>query len=246
MKSLFVSLALFASVMAANSQVLACNEPSCDRWDHDQFTGSWYSSGWDYDDRSYFDYDWYFDEKEPCEEEVVVNKCDAECGCDSRVNVIAPTYTRHGDFYAYRQGSCSSCHIDFHRWTSTEDMRDYIPEGATIRIEGGVDVYIVKYINGKMFKRLVLNPQVFENYEHLRWEDVMNVSQDTLDAYTTSDLVRSEKTGNVYRLYPSGDCGTKRLVKVGSCFWKQMDPDSIYLINGFDEKSYTTGSVLEK
>jgi hypothetical protein len=73
----------------------------------------------------------------------------------------------------------------------------------------------------------------------------MNVSQDVLDAYTTSDMVRSEETGIVYRLFPNGDRGTKRLVEVDGCFWNQIDQDSIYLINGFDERSYTTASVLE-
>ena len=37
-----------------------------------------------------------------------------------------------------------------------------IPEGAVIKTDYNPDVYIVKYKNGKLFKRLVLNPQ--ENY----------------------------------------------------------------------------------
>jgi hypothetical protein len=124
-------------------------------------------------------------------------------------------------------------------------MEDFIPEGATIRVEGGIDVYIVKYQNGKMFKRLVLNPEVFENYEHLRWEDVLNVSQEVMNRFTNSNLVRSEESGKVYKLYPNGDSGTKRLVKYHGDLWNKIDWDSVYTINGCDENSYTTSSPID-
>jgi len=151
-----------------------------------------------------------------------------------------------GDFHAYRSGDCSQdCDLNFRQWSNRADMQRYIPEGSTIRVDGGIDVYIVKYKNGKMFKRLVLSPSVFENYGHLRWGDVLNVSPDVLNAYTTSDLVRSVETGNIYRLYPSGDCGIKRMVVAGGCFWNRMDFDSIYQINGYDEDSYDDASDLE-
>lgn len=162
----------------------------------------------------------------------------AQCGCDNCDDA------QTGDYYAYREGGCVGYGDNYRSWDSSDDMIEYIPEGATIRVEGGIDVYIVKYINGKMFKRLVLSPSVFENYEHLRWEDVMNVSSDVLDVYTTSDLVRSVITGNVYKLYPNGDCGVKRLVECDGCFWNNMDGDSIYWINGFDEDSYMDGYPL--
>src|SRR3989344_9224496 len=47
-----------------------------------------------------------------------------------------------------------------------------LPEGALIRAAGDIDVYIVKYVGAKKFKRLVLSPSVFDNYGHLRWEDI--------------------------------------------------------------------------
>ena len=222
-KKVFLSLTLFASLMATNSQVLA--------------HGDWYANEdavWHED--SFYDNGWFVEEEE---------LCDNECGYDNEAVITAPTCKRYGDFYAYRQGNCSGCQVNLRKWNSTDQMEKYIPEGSTIRVESGIDVYIVKYKNGKMFKRLVLSPSVFENYGHLRWEDVMNVSPDVSDAYTTSDLVTSEETGKVYRLYPSGDCGIKRRIEEDGCFWNRIDWDSVYLINGFDERSYTTASSLK-
>jgi|GEM_PF-2477722 hypothetical protein len=247
-KKIFVVLATVVPFAAIAFAASACNETisstawktswkdwySCDRcgdFENYFFDGSWVYRD---DDKAVRDY-----------EEEKNSGCDDECGCDAEPVITAPTYERKGNFYAYRQGSCANCRIDFKRWSSTDDMEDFIPEGATIRVEGGIDVYIVKYKHGKMFKRLVLNPEVFDNYEHLRWEDVMNVSRDVLEAYTTSDLVRSVETGKVYRLYPNDDRGTKHLVVENGCFWKRIDWDSVYVINGFDERSYTTSSSLK-
>jgi hypothetical protein len=170
-----------------------------------------------------------------CEEDCTCDDC-ADCECED-----GDEYD--GNYYAYRQGEGSG-EVDIERWDSCDDMEEYIPEGATIRVEGGIDVYIVKYMNGKMFKRLVLNPEVFENYEHLSWEDVMNVSPDVLDSFITSDLVRSDDSGKVYKLYPSDDHGTKRMVAYHGDYWYCIDWDSVYTINGYDEDSYTANSTI--
>ena len=121
-----------------------------------------------------------------------------------------------------------------------------IPEGALIRAIGDIDVYIVKYVGAKKFKRLVLSPSVFNNYGHLRWEDIMNVEQSVADFFTTSELVRSVNDHKVYKLYPQGDTGQKRWIKNYSVFTRMgFDADSIYEINEFDRNSYITGVDLE-
>ncbi len=120
-----------------------------------------------------------------------------------------------------------------------------LPEGALIQATNGIDVYIVKYVGTKKFKRLILSPSVFNNYGHLRWEDVMNVSQATLDSFTTSELVRAAGDDKIYRLYPQGDTGQKRMIKNNSVLTRLgLDPDSVYEINSFDRDSYVTGSDL--
>ena len=121
-----------------------------------------------------------------------------------------------------------------------------ISEGALIKTANNNDIYIVKYVGSKKFKRLILNPSIFNNYGHLKWEDVMNVGQSTLNSFKTSELVRAVGDDKIYRLYPQGDFGQKRLIKNNSVLKKLgFDADSIYEINSFDRESYITGIILE-
>ena len=110
-----------------------------------------------------------------------------------------------------------------------------IPEGAIIKTTNNPDVYIVKYKNGKQFKRLVLNPQVFESYGHLRWEDILIVSQSKIDSFVTSDLVKVDGQTDIYQLVPDGDVGIKVLLEVAVGY----DLDMAYTINAVDFGNYT-------
>ena len=109
-----------------------------------------------------------------------------------------------------------------------------IPEGVVVKTANNPDVYIIKYKNGKQFKRLVLNPQVFESYGHLRWEDILTITQSEMDSFVTSDLVRVDGQTDIYQLVPNGDVGTKVLLTstVG------YDLDSAYTINAIDFGNY--------
>ncbi|MBU2639422.1 MAG: hypothetical protein ABII95_02415 [Patescibacteria group bacterium] len=115
------------------------------------------------------------------------------------------------------------------------------------------DIYIVKLINGKKFKRLILSPHVFESYEHFDkngngspWDDVLDVNQLTMDEYTDSDLIRVVGGTKVYQLIPSGDTGVKQWLNItGEQFISQgYDGDSIYEINATDRDAYTTGADI--
>jgi len=116
------------------------------------------------------------------------------------------------------------------------------------------DIYIVKTVGDKNFKRLILSPHVFESYEHFdkngngnNWDDVMDVDQATMDQYTTSDLVRVISTDPVYRLHAEegADTGTKYwLDMTASEFTAVFDADSIYTINSTDEAGYTAGANI--
>jgi hypothetical protein len=121
-----------------------------------------------------------------------------------------------------------------------------IPDGALIRANGGIDVYIVKYMGTKMFKRLILSPSVFNSYQHLKWSNVMDVDQSVLDSFTTSNLVRAVNDPKVYELYPAGDTGQKRWIETADVFTRLgLDWDSVYEINQVDRDSYVTGDPLE-
>ena len=108
-----------------------------------------------------------------------------------------------------------------------------IKDGAIIRAFGDIDVYIVKLINGKAFKRVILSPSVFRSYGHLKWENVIVVDKSVLDNYVTSNLVHVVGNTSVWQLDPQGDTGKKTQV-TGTNY----DADSVYEINSVDFASY--------
>jgi len=97
----------------------------------------------------------------------------------------------------------------------------------------------------KKFKRLVLNPEVFESYGHLEWANIKTVTVAELQAFSTADAVRADGDDKVYKLFPNGDSGTKRWVESLDCFnSNNYDWDSVYVINSVDRDNYTTGSSM--
>ncbi|MCK5488067.1 MAG: hypothetical protein KAI86_17730, partial [Desulfobacterales bacterium] len=108
-----------------------------------------------------------------------------------------------------------------------------------------LDIYIVKIVGTKQFKRLVLNPTVFESYGHLNYGDVQTITQAEMDTYTTSSLVRvdTDPDEKVYAMAPDGDIGSKGWVNLTSTQFIDeagSDADSIYTINAVDGGNYTT------
>lgn len=119
-----------------------------------------------------------------------------------------------------------------------------ITEGALIRAQGDTDIWIVKYVGLKKFKRLILSPSVFNSYGHLRWDAVIEVDPAMLGTFITSDLVRAEGDTRVYRLFPSGDMGTKRWITTADAFIRNgFDWDAVYTINFIDRDSYIEGET---
>ncbi len=128
-----------------------------------------------------------------------------------------------------------------------------IVDGDLIRAANTLDVYIIKLIPStssgqvaKKFKRLILNPEIFNQYGHLNWENIKEVSPAEQDEYTVSDLVRTTGDEKVYKLYPNGDTGEKRWIKTADYFLDLgYDWDAIYTINNFERDAYILGSDLE-
>ena len=116
-----------------------------------------------------------------------------------------------------------------------------IPEGAIVKTASSPDVYIVKYLNGKQYRRLVLNPLVFKSYGHLKWENLLTISNEEMNAFRTSNLVRVDGSSEIYELAPDGDSG-KRVKLESSDFWG-MDLDSAYTINAVDFGNYADNGI---
>jgi hypothetical protein len=121
-----------------------------------------------------------------------------------------------------------------------------INEGDTIKVADNPDVYIAKYVGSKKFKRLILNPDVFNSYKHLSWSKIKTVTQAEQDAFTVSDLVRALGDAKVYKLTPNGDVGTKQWLNMTAEAFTAAgyDWDSIYVINNVDRDNYTTGTDI--
>ena len=107
------------------------------------------------------------------------------------------------------------------------------------------NIYIVKYIGNKKFKRLILNPSVFRSYGHLRWEDVIDTNQEVVNSFITSNLVRSVETGRIYQLNANGDRGTRRYFRTMEIMQRLgRDLDAVYDINRADENAYDQGEDM--
>ena len=107
-------------------------------------------------------------------------------------------------------------------------------EGDIVKANNNPDAYIIKYKNGKLYKRLILSPTVFKSYGHLRWEDLKITTQGDLDRFSTSSLVRVAGDSKVYELTPRGDTGERAVFDTS----KSYDADSVYEINATDRNSY--------
>ncbi len=116
-----------------------------------------------------------------------------------------------------------------------------IQDGALVKTADNPDVYIVKIVGEKKFKRLILNAAIFKSYGHLRWENIQIVSQKIMDELTVSDLVievnvdGSIANPRVYRVSsaPSSDVGERRWLNMSAQEFEQagFDWDAIYKIN---------------
>src|SRR3989338_10351164 len=116
-----------------------------------------------------------------------------------------------------------------------------ISEGDLIRTTGTFDIYIVKLMGAKKFKRLILNPEIFNSYGHLSWGSVKDVSAATMAEYTNTNLViEVDAAGAVVdpKVYAvtsaaDSDTGERRHLNVTAAEFTAagLDWDSIYKVN---------------
>lgn len=118
--------------------------------------------------------------------------------------------------------------------TYTKDIVPALKDGDIVKTADSFDVYIIKIKNNKLYRRLILSPSVFDSYQHLRWENLRIVSQQQLDQYVISNLVREAGDIVIYELISDGDTGKKRIMDIGEPY----DIDSVYEINIMDRDSY--------
>ena len=94
------------------------------------------------------------------------------------------------------------------------DPLDYgLNEGDLVRAEGDFDIFIISQYG---YKRLFLNPVIFEMYGHLgSWDDVKTITPATRDAFVTSSHYRYVDEDKVYHLEVTGeDTGTLQWINM--------------------------------
>jgi len=116
-----------------------------------------------------------------------------------------------------------------------------IIDGDLVTTSDSFDIYIVKTVGAKKFKRLILNPEIFNSYGHLKWENVKTVPQATQDEYTLSELVievnadGSVADPKVYKVTsaPNSDVGQRSWLNTTAVEFEALgyDWDSIYKAN---------------
>ncbi len=110
------------------------------------------------------------------------------------------------------------------------------PEGSLLRAKGGYKVYIIK----GNYKRWIQSAEIFNQYAHLRWEDIIEVDQSVVDEYQEAWLIRADNDPRVYELNADG---TKHWLNMTaeqfSISGRQWD--MVYIINSFERDSYLTG-----
>lgn len=109
---------------------------------------------------------------------------------------------------------------------------DYgLKEGDLIRAEGDFDVFIISQYG---YKRLFLNPTIFNMYGHLNggWKAVKTVSPTTRDAFVTSNFYRYVDSPKVYFLEVTGG-------DTGILHWVNMTADSFLTQGGKPETIFT-------
>ena len=128
--------------------------------------------------------------------------------------------------------------------TATAKPSDYgLREGDLIRATGDIDIFI---INQYGYKRLFLNPTIFNMYGHLGgWSAVKTVAPSTRDAFITSNYYRYVDSPKVYFVeVTGGDTGIFHWINMtGENFLVQGGKaDAIFTINKSEFDWYPKGT----
>ncbi len=118
---------------------------------------------------------------------------------------------------------------------------EVIIDGDLIKTADSFDIYIVKIKDARKFKRLILNPKIFNSYGHLKWANVKTVPPSMLAEYKLSEFVievnpdGTVRDPKVYRVNSaaSSDTGERRWLNITAAEFAGLnyDWDSIYFIN---------------
>jgi hypothetical protein len=116
-----------------------------------------------------------------------------------------------------------------------------IVDGDLTKTADNPDVYIVKLVGNKKYKRLILNPEIFNSYGHLKWSNIKTVTQTQLDSFFLSELTMevypngTPVNGKVYVVSSAlnSDVGISQRLDIAPAAFEQkgFDWEGIFYIN---------------
>lgn len=116
-----------------------------------------------------------------------------------------------------------------------------LQNGDLINGPDGIDVFIIQ----GQHKRHIPNPEIFNSYEHLKWENIKPVSDRDLSSFKTSYLVRLDGDYKVYVLWPNQ---TKHWLNIDEKSFEKLgyNWNQIFKINAQEYELYKTGLEIIK
>lgn len=115
-----------------------------------------------------------------------------------------------------------------------------VQDGSLIRVEGDYKVYVV---TGK-YKRWIQSEKIFGFY-NFKWSDIVTVTPETRDNYTTSMLVRAD---NDYKVYEIGTDNKKHHLSMSGAKFEASGRkwEMVFIINNAEKKSYKAGAIITR
>ena len=98
----------------------------------------------------------------------------------------------------------------------------------------------VFYITDSGLKKHIINTEVFNSYDN-RWEDVVEVSSETINSLDTVNLFRNENENKVYKI----EGNEKKWIKTAEVFNRMgYDWNKIVSVNTIEINAYSTGAKI--
>ena len=142
-------------------------------------------------------------------------------------------------FFSFIASSVSDVPVIEEEEEEEEEPIPSYPEGSLLRAIGDYRVYIIK---GK-YKRWIQTAEIFNNYGHLTWDDIIDVNASVLAQYKEAWLIRADGDKKVYELNADG---TKHWMNMTAEQFTLTGRrwDMVYIVNDWERDFYKTGSAV--
>ncbi len=156
---------------------------------------------------------------------------------DSEIAFLAPVHEAGSVDVKLTDNSGQEATLkDAFTYSDSGEITEY-PDGSLLRAQGDHRVYIVK----GNYKRWIQTAEIFNNYGHLTWDDIIDVSPSVLAQYQEAWMIRAAGDKKVYEL--NADASKHWLNMTAEQFsltghlWEM-----VFIVNDWERDFYTTGA----